>query len=282
MEPTGWEDPLAGLKTNWLIFKTSVEERLIYRGDFFFSTFVRFLPIITQIFLWQKVYAVGTSTEVDNLNGYSFQDMVAYYLLVMLSRAFSSMPGLANGIATDIRDGNIKKYIIQPIDLINYLFWHRVAHKLVYYLIAALPFAIVFYLCRSYFPDLPNLEVWIAFLLSLMLGFLVGFLLEALIGLIGFWFLEVSSLLFIYMMFNYFLSGHMIPLDWLPAPIFNAINYLPFKYLAYFPAAVFLEKIPAENLWWEIGVEFVWVLVLFVACRLTLSRGLRRYGAFGG
>ena len=33
---------------------------------------------------------------------------------------------------------------------------------------------------------------------------------------IGFWFLEVSSLLFVYMLFNFFFSGHMFPIDMLP------------------------------------------------------------------
>lgn len=268
--------------TSWIIFKTCVAERLVYRGDFFFSTFVRFLPIITQIYLWHKVYSVGTSQQISKLNGYSYEDMVAYYLLAMVARAFSSMPGLASGIARDIRDGSIKKYIIQPIDVLGYLFWHRVAHKVVYYIIATIPFAVVFYLCRSYFPAMPRGEVWLAFVLSLMMGFLIGFLLEAMIGMIGFWFLEVGSLLFIYMMFNYFLSGHMIPLDWLPEPIFRAIEYLPFKYLAYFPAAVFLEKVPTENLWGEICVEFAWVIFLLIANRHMLARGIRRYGAFGG
>ena len=44
-----------------------------------------------------------------SIKGYSYQEMVAYYLLVMVGRAFSSMPGLANGIANDVRDGTIKK-----------------------------------------------------------------------------------------------------------------------------------------------------------------------------
>ena len=47
--------------------------------------------------------------------------MIAYYLLTMVSRAFSSMPGLASGIARQIRNGEIKKYLIQPIDMIGFL-----------------------------------------------------------------------------------------------------------------------------------------------------------------
>ena len=30
---------------------------------------------------------------------------------------------------------------------------------------------------------------------------------------VGFWLLEVSSLLFVYMLFSFFLSGHMFPID---------------------------------------------------------------------
>ena len=80
--------------------------------------------------------------------------MIAYYLLTMITRAFSSMPGLASGIARDIREGTIKKYLIQPIDMLGFLLMYRVAHKLVYYVVAAVPFALVFSLCRGYFPRL--------------------------------------------------------------------------------------------------------------------------------
>ena len=269
------------MRVNWVILKTCIEERFVYRGDFAFATLVRFLPIVTQIFLWSAIYAAGTDHERGSMNGYTYQDMVAYYLLAMLGRAFSSMPGLASGIARDVRDGTIKKYLTQPIDMLGYLFWHRIAHKLVYYCVALVPFSLVFYLCRSYFPRWPDGWTVAAFGLSLVLGFLVGFLLESLIGLISFWFLEVSSLLFIYMMLNYFLSGHMIPLDWLGA-IGEAVQYLPFKFLAYFPAAIMLGRYSPDELMIELSVEIGWVLLLLVANRLAFKYGVRRYGAFGG
>ena len=212
---------IATVRSNWYILRTSIEERLVYRADFMFATAVRFLPIVTQIFLWGAIFAVGTSQSHSEINGYTYRDMVAYYLLAMVGRAFSSMPGLSSGIARDVRDGTIKKFLTQPVDMLGYLFWHRVAHKLVYYTMAAIPFAIVFYLCGNYFTHSPSASEWTAFALSLILAFVIGFLIESLIGFIAFWFLEVSSLLFIYMMFNYFLSGHMIPLDWLPAPNFG-------------------------------------------------------------
>lgn len=279
---------LASLRVNWVILRTCLEERLVYRGDFAFATLMRFLPIVTQIFLWGAVYAVGTDDAHEKLNSYTYRNMVAYYLLAMVGRAFSSMPGLASGIARDVREGTVKKFLIQPIDMLGYLFWHRVAHKLVYYLVAAGPFGLVFFLCRGYFDGWPDGLTVAAWMASLVLAFLVGFLLESLIGLVSFWFLEVSSLIFIYMMINYFLSGHMIPLDWLPAPISEWVQFLPFKYLAYFPATILLEgpdggpRYSHAELGLHLGLELLWIAALLALNRLAFARGVRRYGAFGG
>ena len=271
----------ASLRVNWVILKTSIEERFVYRADFAFATLVRFLPIVTQIFLWGAIFAVGTEDARGKMNGYDYSDMVSYYLLAMVGRAFSSMPGLASGIARDVRDGTVKKYLTQPIDMLGYLFWHRVAHKLVYYGIALVPFVFVFYLCRDYFHGWPDAITIVAWVASLIMAFLVGFLLEALIGLISFWFLEVSSLLFIYMMINYFLSGHMIPLDFL-GQFGDWVQHLPFKFLAYFPAAIMLNRYTHQELMVQLGIEFCWIVVLFAANRIAFARGVRRYGAFGG
>lgn len=270
-------------RLQWIILRTSIEERLVYRGDFALGTLFRFLPIVTQIFLWAAVFDQGDSSGQNvKIAGYSYQDMVAYYLLAMLARAFSSMPGLASGIAREVRDGAVKKYLTQPIDMLGYLFWHRVAHKLVYYAVAAGPFALVFWLCRDFFGGWPDPVTLAAFIASLLMGFLVGFLLEALIGMIAFWFLEVSSLLFIYMMLNYFLSGHMLPLDLFPPAVMTAIDYLPFKFLAYVPPAIFLGRYDQSQLVHELSLEAGWIVLLLFANRLAFARGVRRYAAFGG
>ena len=152
---------IAAARTNWVILKTALEARLVYRFDFLFATLVRFLPIVTQIFLWGAIFGSQGNKE---LLGYSYSNMVAYYLLTMVSRAFSSMPGLASGIANEVRDGTVNKYLTQPVDMIGFLFWHRVAHKLAYYAMAALPFAIVFWLCRNYLPGWPESHVTMAWL----------------------------------------------------------------------------------------------------------------------
>ncbi len=245
---------------------------------------MRFLPIITQIFLWTSVYAAAGQGDI---RGYTRDDVIAYYLLTMVGRAFSSMPGLASGIARQIRDGEIKKFLIQPIDLLGFLLLARIAHKLVYYGVAIGPFALVFFLCGNYFTNgWPEASVLAAFVASLVMAFLLGLFLEAAIGMIGFWFLEVSSLLFVYMLFNFFFSGHMFPLEfltgYLPDWLQTVAHYQPLQFLAYFPAAVFLGKIEGPELVEGLCVQAAWVMVFFVVCRVAMRRGFQRYSGYGG
>ena len=271
--------------TSWTILRISIEERLVYRGDFALGTLMRFLPIVTQVFLWGAIFsALGSAGDgKETIVGYSYHDFIAYYLLVMLSRAFSSMPRLASGIARDIRDGTVKKYLIQPIDMIHFLLLYRVAHKLVYYAVALGPFVLVFYLCRGFFPhEPPDLLTISAYVASLVMAFLLGFFLEATIGMIGFWFLEVSSLLFVYMLFNFFFSGHMFPIDMLPGVWGTLVRMIPLQYLAYFPAAVFLRKVTGPELAWGLLIQLFWVVFFILASRLAFRYGVRRYSGFGG
>jgi len=273
-------------KVWWTFFQISINERLVYRGDFMLGTLMRFLPTLTQIFLWWAIYDVLANSGENSIASYRYGDMVAYYLMVTISRAFSSMPGLTRGIANQVRNGEIKKFLIQPIDMLGCLLVQRVAHKLVYYLIATLPFALVFFLCRQFFIEgWPAPEVLTVFFASLILSFLLGFFLEAAIGMISFWFLEVTALTFIYMLMNFLLSGHMFPLELLPESPVNVrgiVEFLPFKYLAYFPAAVFLGKVEGAEMYRGLAIEAAWVIFFFAMSRMMWKRGVKRYSGYGG
>ncbi len=277
-------NPLRGLQKYLKIFRVSLTERLHYRGDFFFGTVLRYLPMVTTILLWQAVYA-GTDNPDKKIGDYTQKEMIAYLLLIHVSRSFSSMPGLAAGISRDIRDGNLKKYLVQPLDMIAYLLSYRAAHKVAYIATSALPYGLLFFLCWWFggiFDTFPDAVTFVAYLISLLLGFVIGFLFETSMGMLGFWILEVSSILWVVNTLNFFVSGQMIPLEVMGPNWAMVLKWLPFQYLAYFPARIFLGKVPPGELWTGLLIEVAWAVVLIVLCRWLFARGLRRYSAFGG
>jgi ABC-2 type transport system permease protein len=99
---------------------------------------------------------------------------------------------------------------------------------------------------------------------------------------VGFWFLEVTSLLYIVMTLNFFISGHMLPLDLLPQPWSGLLKVLPFQYMAYFPAVVFLGKVRGWELVLHLGLELLWAVGFMALARTLYRAGLRRYSAYGG
>ncbi|MDR3621030.1 MAG: ABC-2 family transporter protein [Paludisphaera borealis] len=261
------------------IFRVSLIERMTYRGDFLFGTILRFLPIVTTILLWKAIYESSGQVE---LGGFHYREMIAYLLLTNISRMFSSMPGLAGGIAREVREGTLKRYLIQPLDLVGFLLSSRVAHKVAYITMSFLPYALLFYLCRGYFDAFPDAVTLAAYAVSLVLSFMVGFFFEVSVGMVGFWFLEVTSLLYIVMTLNFFISGHMLPLDLLPEPWSTLLKILPFQYMAYFPAVVFLGKIRGWQLVLHLGLELLWAVGFMALARVLYRAGLKRYSAYGG
>lgn len=273
-----FDPPFATLRKYAKIVRISLVERMVYRADFLVSTFLRFLPLVTTLLLWQAVYE---GSGKDELAGYTRRQMFAYLLLVQISRMFSSMPGLAGGIARDIRDGNLKKYLLQPIDMIGYLISYRIAHKLAYITASLIPYGLLFFLCREAFDGLPDFWTFMAYMAALLMGFLVGFFFEAAIGMVGFWLLEVTSFLYVINTLNFVVSGHMFPLDLLPEGLATVLKALPFQYLAYFPARIFLGM-EDEGLVGKLLVEVLWIVAFMVIARAFYRIGLKRYSAYGG
>jgi ABC-2 type transport system permease protein len=272
----------AALRKYLKIFRVSLIERMAYRGDFLLGSILRFLPLVTTVLLWRAIFGDQPGRSLGGGAGYNFREMIAYLLLVHISRMFSSMPGLAVGIARDIRDGSLKKYLVQPLDMVGYLVSYRAAHKVAYITTSFLPYALLFWVCSGFFDGLPDAATCAGYVAALLLGFLIGFFFEAAIGMSGFWFLQVTSFLYVINTLTFFLSGHLFPLDLLSPGLAWALKLLPFQYLAYFPAAVFLGKVSGPDLVQGLAAEAAWALALVFVTRLLYARGLRHYSAYGG
>ena len=155
------------------------------------------------------------------------------------------------------------------------------AHKLVYYVVAHRALCPGVLSCRGFFSGWPDPATMGAFVLSLVLSFLLGFFLEATLGMVGFWILEVSSLLFVYQLFSFFFSGQMFPIDILPGVARQFVDLLPIPYMAYFPVAVFLGKITGMTWPWGLAVQVGWVVFFLFASRLVLHLGLKLQRIWG-
>ena len=236
------------------------------------------VPLLGTVFLWRAIYRA----RGEAIAGYDFGAMVFYFLLTLLASNLITPADDEWQIATDIREGQLNALLIKPVIYLGYRTSLFVGNRTIHSL-TILPLAlVVFGFFHQYlrFPEHGVTWAWTA--LSLGLAALLQFFLAYAIAMLAFWFLEISTVVFIILSFEYFLSGRLFPLDLTQGWFSVASTWLPFTYELFFPISIYLEKTRGGALWQGLAIQAGWVGVMWAAGRFLYARGLRHYGAFGG
>jgi ABC-2 type transport system permease protein len=99
---------------------------------------------------------------------------------------------------------------------------------------------------------------------------------------LAFWILEVSTIIFLLYSFEYFLSGHVFPLDLLSPALLSALKWTPFPYELFFPVEILLERVHGRELVHGFTAQIFWILVTGWTARTLWKRGVQVYQANGG
>lgn len=262
------------------IINIGIQSSLVYRMNFLMRAVMGLIPLTATIFLWKAIYA-GT----DNgglIEGYSLSAMVSYYLVVLIVDALTAVNEDDWQIVADIKDGKISQFLLKPLDYAGYRFCLFLSGRAIYTLSALLPVMAFLLLHRGNLVLPADAATWLCFLLALMMTALLQFLMSYTMALLAFWFVEVSTFIFILYAFEYIAGGHLFPVDILPAGLANFLALTPFPYLLYFPVAVYLGRIEGELLVRGFCLQAIWVGLFLLISKFMWRRGLKRYTAVGG
>jgi len=270
----------AVVKKYWHIINIGIQNSLAYRVNFLFRIVFGFIPLLATIYLWRAVYS--SKEPGRDVGDYSLAQMISYYLIVTIVDVFTAVSEDDWQIAADIKDGNISQFLVKPINYLSYRLCLFSSGRLIYMAVALIPLGLFILSFRHYFVLPPDLATAGWFLFSVALTALLQFFMSYAMAMLAFWVLEVSTFIFILFAFEYIASGHLFPLDILPAQISRLLFYTPFPYQMYFPVSIYMGRISGIALFQGFLMQIGWVLVAYVVARLMWLRGIRKYGAVGG
>ncbi|MGW3346053.1 ABC transporter permease [Nonomuraea rubra] len=118
------------------------------------------------------------------------------------------------------------------------------------------------------------------YVITLVLGYVIAVQLALLISLIAFWTLEIAAVSLLYRLVSQFFAGTMVPLAFFPGFLGSLAEVLPFKYLGYVPAAIYVGHI--SDISGAVVVEAAWIAGLWALLTLVWSRAHRRVVIQGG
>ncbi|TKH89728.1 ABC-2 family transporter protein, partial [Bacillus cereus] len=138
----------------------------------------------------------------------------------------------------------------------------------------------IIFLNRDYFL-LPTLKYTFLFILSIVGALILYYMIYYLISLFSFYFVEISSFFFTVDIVLELLSGSLIPLEFLPAPLNTITQFLPFSYLIHFPVNVYLGNLSSAEIVNGLISQVIWSLVFYVLIRVLWKKGLNKYESVG-
>ncbi len=260
------------------LFDISLQNTVVYRWNFILRTLFDVIPLVGTVYLWRALF----QSRGQPIAGYDFGAMVFYFLLTLLASNLITPADDEWQIAADIREGQLNALLIKPVNYLAYRTSLFVGNRTIHSA-TILPLVLVVFVCFHQYVRLPHDTVtWLWTAITLGLAAMLQFFLAYAVAMLAFWLLEISTVVFIILSFEYFLSGHLFPLDIAPSWFRVVSEWMPFTYELFFPVSVFLEKTQGAALWRGMGIQAGWVVMMWAIGRVMWSRGLRRYGAFGG
>lgn len=252
-------------------------DAFIYRATGFIWMLNDIGPAVIALIFWSAAFTTHSSVA-----GYTFSQMLLYYLGIMfVNNVINTQPQFF--LSDEIRSGDFSNYLLKPINFTMLKFasnssWRIV--RLIFFIPMLLLVAKLFSLDLGLFYF--HVFQWGLIILSLSLAFAINFFFKLALGLTTIWFEESGWLFFGFDILSSFLSGELIPLDLFPNGLLVANNFLPFKYMLYFPLSILLNRLSGHELFFGLLFQFVWCLFAYGLYRLLLRRGSRIYSAYGG
>jgi ABC-2 type transport system permease protein len=268
------------MKKYWHVINIGIQNNLTYRFNFLARTVFGLVPLVAILYVWRTIYEGKGSAAM--VGSYSLAEMISYYLLVTVVDALTAVNEDDWQIAADIKDGNISQFLLKPIDYLGYRLCLFVSGRLTYLAVAVIPLALFILYLRQYFVLPPTGGAFGWFLVSTLLTALLQFFISYSMAMLAFWVLEVSTFIFVVYAFEYLASGHLFPLDILPAGLERALYFSPFPYQLYFPISIYMGKSTGIEMARGLMIQATWVVATYFLARFAWARGIKKYGAVGG
>ncbi|WP_224703107.1 ABC transporter permease [Devosia aquimaris] len=253
------------------------QSRLAYRSAVWSAAFGDLVFIFARIAIWVSVYGAATSTMTD---GVTLPQAITYAIIAgpVLYWDFAR---LLHDVGTAIQTGDVAVYLLKPLHYPAFLLASHIGHFLFELLLVVLPVVVIAGLTYGMVPP-ASLFHALAFLGYWALSFMMLFALASLAGLAAFWLMTASALEWFLMSIMTLLSGGLVPLWLFPGWLAAIAGHLPFAWVSYYPAAVYLGRLDVSQTLLYFAIGLVWLAVLLGALAWLWTRARHRLIVQGG
>lgn len=263
----------ATLRATPALFRAATQEAVAYRAELVVWILSTTLPLV-MLALFSAVAREGP------LGRYGSGEVQLYFLSVFVVRQVTGS-WVSWQLIEEIREGRLSMRLLKPVSpLVSYALENLAAMPLRF--VVSLPVALfaLFGVGWGRIPSDPLL--WVMFCASLLGAWLLTFLSNVALGSASFFWESSRSLIDVWLVLYFILSGYTIPVDLFPIWLQKITIWLPFRYQMAFPVEILSGQLGREAALLGLAEQWGMVALLWGGSVLFWRRGLRRFEAYGG
>jgi ABC-2 type transport system permease protein len=246
---------------------------IAYRAEFLIWILTTNMPLV-MLAIWHEVAATGPVGSFDQ------KQFTAYYLGILAVRLLTST-WVVWQISMEIRDGTLSAKLLRPLHPL----WAYAAEHLAAVPLRALvisPIVVILAVVAGERLALADPALLAIFLASLLGAWLLIFFTMVLMGALAFFIESAMGLFELWLAIHAILSGYLVPIESLPGWFQSLAQVLPFRFMLGFPVETLIGLQTRSSALTQLGIQWMYVALFFVAALAVWRRGVRRFSAFGG
>jgi ABC-2 type transport system permease protein len=264
------------VKLFWAFARQSFQTTLIYRFDFWLRVSTILLLMYSIRWVWIALYA-----QRPDVLGVSLEQMVTYGVLSMAVENLFYSFGVQYYIARQVRSGAIDVDLLKPLDFHLHMLARSVGEMLFRLFVMIIPAILCGYLFFGLQPPVTSLAGFL-FAVTLLIGYLVSFHLEFLLGSIALITLEIHSIDWAFNALMRVFSGQYVPLWLFPGLLGTLAALLPFGSLLATPLSIYTGVLSGNAILPAVGLQLFWLAALALISRWLWGRVQARIVSQGG
>jgi len=255
--------------------KITMQNTLAYRSTYFISLLGSLIFVLSMLYLWNAIY-----DGREELSGYTWEQMKAYLFITFLTNSLISWYSETK-ISKRIISGEVAMDLLKPLDFQKARAAETLGSSLTEGCMSAILIGAVL-LCTQGIVIPATFYSGLLFVLSLFASLLIKFGVVYLSSLVCFWSSNGMGIAWMRAAVTNFFSGALVPLAFFPDWLEGIAHLLPFQGIVYIPASIYLGKTAGVEALQHVGLQWIWVLVLWGLGKLIWNWSVRQVTIHGG
>lgn len=262
----------------WAVYKKMFSTSLAVMFQYRLMNIIWLLGMVFEPIVYLTIWGTLADQQGGDIVGYSGASLAGYYIAWTLVRQWN-IALTPFGFEQRVREGQLTPMLLRPVHPFHYDMADFGALRVVGTLYWLPIGAILIVLFQPQFSD--DWRMGVLFCISLVLSFVMRFVLVYALGMVTFWTTRVSAVFNLYFAIETIVSGRLVPQALLPTWVQPVAYVLPFRWSFGFPIEIIIGKLSFSEVFFGFGMQLLWLAVSTLLFVTLWRAGIKRYSAVG-